>query len=232
MRAEGFTLAVVGAKGGTGKTTTAVSLAVALASSRRPVLLHDLDGQASASLALGHLPATDPLTESWTEDASLHLRLLRGGRGLAGAPIQALRHTLEAHASDAPLRVLDTPPVLGPATLAAVEAANLIIVPLAPNPLELPTLRDVAAIPGVRDRLRAVLVRVHPRRRLSADVAALIEEEYPGVLYRTHIPEDVRAAEAPGYGTPLLTYAPKSKAALAYLALAAEVERDMKRRTK
>ncbi len=104
--------------------------------------------------------------------------------------------------------------------------------PLQPSPLALTALADVAAVLEDLEnppRLRTVLVQVHARRLLTRDVVAHLEENAPGTLYRAQIPEDARAAEAPGHGLPLRLYAPSSRAAEAYRELAAEVAADLQK---
>ena len=115
--------------------------------------------------------------------------------------------------------------------LAALGAADLVLVPLQATPLALASLTDVAAVLerlSAPPELRAVLVQVNRRRRLTADVRRRVREVFPGVLYRTLVPEDVKAAEAPGYGLPVGRYAGWSRAAKAYRQLAREVEKDLK----
>lgn len=225
-------LTVAGAKGGVGKTTTALTLAAELAARGVRVALRDLDPQASATLALGQAPVGDPLGAS---PVRVHgFDLYRGGRGLA-VDVPADRTTF-AIPDDHPERgrfpellILDTPPALGALTLAALRDADRVLVTLTPSPLDLPALADVAAVlgDGGRSKLRAVFTRVHARRVLNTDVAAHIEQTHPGTLYGVQIPEDVRAAEAPGHGSPVTLYAPGSRAAEAYRQLAAEVATDL-----
>ena len=223
------TIAVTGGKGGTGKTTTAVNLAAELAALGYRVELRDLDPQGSATLALGADPAADP----WTAAAvDVHGMALRPGGRLLGMvergtrPVGDLLKNVEA----VDVRVLDCPPALGLLTAAALEGATLALVPLQPAPLALTALGDVAGLlEELRHppRLRAVLVQVHPRRLLTRDVAAHLAEIAPGTLYGAQVPEDARAAEAPGHGLPLALYAPSSRAGEAYRELAAEVVADL-----
>ena len=98
------------------------------------------------------------------------------------------------------------------------------------SPLALPGLADVAAVVETltpRPRLRVALVRVQARRQLTGDVRERIEADYRGALYGAEIPEDVRAAEAPGFGLPVTLYAPRSRASESYLELAGAVRRDL-----
>lgn len=224
-------LTVTGAKGGTGKTTTAVALAAELAGLGYRVALRDLDTQASATLALGHDPAADPWGAAPVEAAGGRVRLYRGGRALMGSTEADARAHLERHAhGGADVLVLDCPPHLDALALAALEAATVVLVPLRPSAMDLPSWRDVAALVENLDggpRLRAVLTQVHARRLLTRDVFDYFDAHAPGALYGAQIPEDVRAAEAPGYALPVGLYAPSSRAAEAYRALALEVAHDL-----
>ncbi len=228
-------LTIAGAKGGTGKTTTAVNITAELALGGRRVALQDLDPQASATLALGVEPVEDPFSAepvafpngTRTRGGGL---LYPAGRSLALAGEPEARALLNGR-PDAELLVVDCPPFLGALTIAALGAADLVLVPLQATPLALASLTDVAAVlERLREppELRAVLVQVNTRRRLTRDVRRRVREVFPGVLYRTLVPEDVKAAEAPGYGLPVGRYAGWSRAAKAYRQLAREVEKDLK----
>lgn len=215
-----LTLTVAGLKGGVAKTTSAVTVAAGMAEAGYLVRLVDLDPQASATLSLGLAPATEPLRSVPVRVDSVagSLELLRGGRSLATLDDTAATSFLAQAGGGAEVMVVDTPPALSPLTIAALRAATAVLAPLEPTPLAIPSLRDLEALLGSLEAppaLWALLVRVQARRTLTADVEALLEEEFPGVLVGS-IPEDVRAAEAPGYGLPLLAYARSSRAAEAY----------------
>lgn len=229
-------LAVTGAKGGTGKTTTSVNLAAALGSMGYRVELRDLDPQASATRALGQPPADDPLTvravplrHTRLPDGFLILRpagrsLIRVEQG--NSPANGL---VTPHAYwGAHLLLIDCPPALGNLTMAALAAADVALVPIEASPLATVALRDLAAmlsdLPAAdRPVLRAVWTRMQGRRRLSAETRERIEAEFPGTVCDTAIPEDVRAAEAPGQELPLTLYAPNAAASTAYEELAREI---------
>lgn len=227
-------LAVTGAKGGTGKTTTAVNLAAALGSMGYRVELRDLDPQASATRALGQQPADDPLAARaiplrHTRLPDGYLILRPAGRSLirveqGAAPADGL---VEPHAYwGAHVLVLDCPPALGNITMAALKAADVALVPIEASPLATVALEDLAVtlrdLPR-RPTLRAVWTRMQGRRRLSADTRERIEARFAATLCDTAIPEDVRAAEAPGQELPLTLYAPSATASAAYESLATEM---------
>jgi len=215
-----LTLTVAGLKGGVAKTTSAVNVAAGIAEAGYRVRLVDLDPQASATLSLGLAPATDPLRSVPVKVDSVagFLEVLPGGRSLATLDDTAATSFLTQAGGGAEVLVVDTPPALSPLTRAALRAATAVLAPLEATPLAIPSLRDLQALLGSLEpppALYALLVRVQARRTLTADVEALLEEDFPRVLVGS-IPEDVRAAEAPGYGLPLVAYAKSSRAAEAY----------------
>lgn len=227
-------LTIAGLKGGVGKTTTSVNLAAELAALGHRVRLVDLDPQSSATLSLGLDPVADPLhvdpEEYRLQNSETVLEVFRGGRRMAHATEAEVRAHLERASTGAEVLVVDTSPALMNSTRVALAETALVLAPIEPAPLALPALRDVAEILAEQDvpaKLRAVLVRVRSRRLLTADVAELLDDEFPGVLYDQHVPEDVRASEAPGWGQPLHDFAPASKAALAYQKLAKMVQAEL-----
>ena len=228
------TLVIAGLKGGVGKTTTALSLASAWAMEGRHVLLLDLDPQASASLASGHQPAADPLSTDPVPmpipEGHGTLELLAGGRMLALARAREVERHLARASQGRELIVIDTPPAHSPLTAAAFRAADMVLAPIECTPLSIPSLRDLSTIIEAQvepPRLRALLVRVQRRRRLTSEVAELIAKDFPGALLDVEVPEDVRAAEAPGHGIPLCRHAPRSRAAAAYRRCAALLTQDL-----
>ena len=199
------------------------------------VTLLDLDPQSSATLACGQEPSPDP----WQEASRVleldgipegALEIVPGGRALAQGTLERVHHLLEATGEGRDFVIADTPPGLSPLTLAAIAAASLVLVPVEATPLALTGLGDVAAVVSSLPRpprLRALLVRVNERRLLTRDVREQLRAAYGRELYRVEVPEDVRAAEAPGFGLPVPCYAPRSRAAEAYAELAPAVLRDL-----
>lgn len=226
-------LSITGAKGGTGKSSVAVTLAAELSGMGHRVALRDLDPQASATLALGCAPASNPLRGDPVELApnAGGFTLYPGGRMLAKASREDVARALMDAVKDPGLLVLDCPPALGGATLEAVARASVALVPVEPSPIGLPGLLDILGILKGREGgtvARAVFTRVQGRRTLTRQIREKLAEEFPGLFYDSEIPEDVRAAEAPSHGQPVTLYAPRSRAADAYRSLAREVARDLK----
>ena len=223
------TLTIVGSRAGTGKTTTAVNLAAELAVARRRVALLDLDPRASATLALGHRPEPDP----WKAAPALvpldagalgTLRLGRAGAALATARGHDVRVLMEAWRGETDVLVIDLPSGATALTTAAVEAADVLLTPVAPMG-GLVDVRSAAqlrtVLGGASTDLRVVLVRVTDG---SADgLRRSLEEAYPAALCRTEIPEDAAALQAARLGVPLRGFAPESDAARAYRRLALEL---------
>lgn len=217
-------VSVAVAKGGTGKTTTAINLAALLAADGRRVALLDLDPQASATLVLGASASGSPLTESAVPIEGEAFVLYPGGRSLALASAEQVAERIRQVAAAVDILVLDTPPALSAPTLEALRAASLVLVPMEASQLSLPALADVAATLealGRGDRLRILLSRVKTVRRLTREVAEVVAADYPGALYPVAVPEDVRAAEM------IPVRGPQSQAATAFAELAGLVVGDL-----
>jgi chromosome partitioning protein len=229
------TLIVAGAKGGIGKTTTSINLTAELSRLGYRVALYDLDPQASASLALGQEPVPEP------EDAApvliepgdgISFHLYPGGRALEAVVQCRLEDPLRrVGGEEFDIRVVDCPPALGARTVAALGAADLVVTPIQPTPLDVPAARDIRDMLRERGRStvvhRTLLVRMQPVRVLTGDVRSMVAREFPGGVYSVEIPEDVRAAEAPAFGLPVTIYAPRCRAARAYRKLADAVLSDL-----
>ncbi|MBM4433593.1 MAG: ParA family protein [Chloroflexi bacterium] len=245
------TIAVTNQKGGTAKTTTAVSLGSALAGRGARVLLVDADPQANATSALGFAKdrSTDlhavllqdvPAERAIVPTAVERLALLPSSLDMAAAevelvPVLAREFRLRVSLSrlsgyDAIL--IDCPPSLGLLTINALAAATHAVVPVQCEYLALEGLAQlVNTIEAVRARLNpqlailAILLTMEDRRnRLSLQVADEVTRHFPDLVARTRIPRSVRLAEAPSHGKPIDVYDPTSRATRAYAEFAAEVQ--------
>jgi chromosome partitioning protein len=238
-------VAVVNGKGGVGKTTTAVSLAAALAADGQRTLVIDLDPQGSAARALG----IDPLAGGGAADAFSAKRewtvryaaadplgrlavvpaggdLAEAGAALARSPERAarLRRSLDAEAERWNVVLLDTPPAIGSLTGAALAAADGVVIPVAAGYLALEALQ--AVINQVRRAEKAHRRRYTPLallptfvdRRSAASVAAMrvLEERLDGSLVLGEIPRSARFDAAALEGLPVGSMAPRSAPAVAY----------------
>lgn len=245
------TLAIVNHKGGTAKTTTAVSLAAAYAAAGARVLLVDLDGQASASGWLGADDGgADNVLDVFEHGAPLRPQasnverldvapaspaLARLDAVLTGQPdaVTALRPALAAIAPAYGWAILDTPGAFGLATLAAIAAASAVVVPVEPSMLAVAQLADVlATVERVRSRLAPALppaiiapVRVDARTVLARDVLTALRSRYGSAVTAATVRESVRMREAPGAHAPIDVYDPGGPAAADVVALAREIER-------
>ena len=245
-------LAIANQKGGVGKTTTAINLGAALAAMERRVLLVDCDPQGNASRGLG-VEAEDPhLYQVLTGEVPLahtvrstgfpFLDVVAAGRDLVGVEVEfvglegwqwRLRSALSGSVEDYSVVLLDCPPSLGHLTINALVAADGVLVPLQCEyfALEgisalLSTVRRVRGGMNPQLRIAGILLTMHDERtNLSKDVANEVREHFMSQVYETVVPRNVRLAEAPSYGVPVLAYDIKSRGAEAYLALAREVLR-------
>ena len=244
------TLAIANQKGGVGKTTTAINLGAALAALERRVLIVDADPQGNATrglglgaeepnlyhVLLGERPAPDAVTE--TDLPCLHL--LPSDRDLVGVEVEfsreggraeALRSAMVPLQEDYDTILLDCPPSLGHLTVNSLVAADEVIVPLQCEYFALEGISElVSTIERVRSTLNRslsiggiLLTMYDERTNLARDVAEEVRRHFADKVYQTVVPRNVRLAEAPSHGQPILLYDIKSKGAEAYLALAREM---------
>jgi chromosome partitioning protein len=240
------TIAVVNEKGGTGKTTTAVSLSAALAGKEQRVLLVDLDGQAAASRWMGveedhrlaaALVAGGGLEPVPTAVANLHLAPSSGKLDSVAhdlRPTQGgqLRRVLGQVAGRYDYIVIDCPPSLGNRLIGnAMLAATHALVPVETSILALDGLGIVlTTLNDIRDGfghdirlLGAVGCRYDARTRLSRLVMNEMRRALPRHVFATAIRSNVRLQECPATGTTIFQYDPRGTAAQDYAALAEEV---------
>jgi chromosome partitioning protein len=247
-------IAVANQKGGVGKTTTCVNLAAALADMNYRTLLIDLDPQGNASVGCGIDPRSLEVTaldvllaergigDALVQVERLNLDVLPSNADLTAAEAALmqvdgrefrLRDALEAVAHQYAWIFIDCPPALNLLTLNALTAANSVLIPMQ---CEYYALEGLASL---LDTIEQVRNSVNPgldiegllrtmydaRNNLSGAVSEQLIEHFGDKVYRTLIPRNVRVAEAPSYGLPVLRYDPASKGALAYLGLAGEILR-------
>ena len=247
-------IAVVNQKGGVGKTTTAVNLTAALHDLGKRVLLCDFDPQANASSGLGvdkrklqnsvydtivnEIPTAQAIVKTQFGD------VLPATADLAGAAVELitmenaqfqLKKALQQVAGEYDVIFIDCPPSLEMLTLNALAAADSILVPVQCEYYALEGLTDLM------NTLRIVKKRINPileifgvaltmfdgRTNFSTQVAQEVRKHFPGKVFASVIPRNVRLAEAPSHGLPVTVYDRLSRGAAAYKAMAEEINKKL-----
>ena len=241
-------IAIVNQKGGVGKTTTCVNLTAALHDLGKRVLLCDFDPQANSTSGMGVDKSVSQgvydvlINGSDVRSNVAHTRygdVLPSSKALAGAGIELvgmeqreylLRHALAAVDGDYDFILIDCPPSLELLTLNALCAAQSILVPVQSEYYALEGLSDLMSTVRIVRRalnptlyLEGVLLTMYDgRTNLALQVAEEVKRYFPGKVYATVIPRNVRLSEAPSHGKPISAYDRTSRGAEAYAAFAAE----------
>ena len=242
----GRILCIANQKGGVGKTTTAINLAVGLALAGSRTLMIDLDPQCNGTSGLGHKPAPRhplvsqaPLRESLLQTSVAELELLPGSRNFQDVELLAgnTNHcaTLQQHFASGlsayDFVLIDCPPSLGHLTRTALAGSTEVVMPIQ---------CEYFAMEGLAQMIEVIrqVMQQHPRRlqfggivltmvdetlELTHEVEQQVREFFGDIVYRTVVPRDVAVSEAPSHGASVIDYAPRSRGARAYMELCREV---------
>ena len=252
----GRIIAVVNQKGGVGKTTSAVNLTAALTEAGKKVLLCDFDPQANGTSCLGldkrklqksvydviinDMPASEAIVTTKYGDVLPSVSDLAGAAvELIGmdAPNMRLKNALAPIKDQYDVIFIDCPPSLELLSINALAAADSILIPVQCEYYALEGLADLM------NTLRLIKKRINPqleifgvaltmfdgRTNFSTQVAQEVRKHFPGKVFATVIPRNVRLAEAPSHGLPVSAYDKSSRGAEAYRNMAAEVISKLKR---
>jgi chromosome partitioning protein len=240
-------LCIANQKGGVGKTTTAINLAAGLATAGERTLVIDLDPQCNATTGLGQKPAArhplierPPVREAVLPTGIEGLELLPGSRWLQDVARLAqgderearrVREHLGGELEGYDFVLIDCPPSLGALTQTALSSATEVLMPIQCEYFAMEGLTQmIETIKGVMRRFPGrlefggiLLTMYDAALELTHEVDAEVRDFFGGIVFQTVIPRDVAAAEAPSHGRSVMDYAPRSRAARAYIELCMEV---------
>jgi chromosome partitioning protein len=244
-------ISIVNQKGGVAKTTTAVSLGAALAMAEKRVLIIDMDPQGNTTSGIGldkyatdgnsyHVLVKEKTIDQVTVETQLdYLKVVPANKDLVGAELELvdeeqrefrLKQGVGQIANEYDYVLIDSPPSLGLLTINAMVAADQLLIPVQ---AEYYALEGVSELLDTMERVRDafnpdleingfILTMVDERTNLSNQVEQEVRNAFGDLVYSTTIPRNIRIAEAPSFGKPVILYDVNSKGSMAYLKLAKE----------